>query len=141
MSSVALQVSGLKELRKALKDADAALPKALRLAMNEAAELVVTEARMDVPTVSGKARKSLRPQSTATSVRVTAGGPRAPYYPWLDFGGRVGRRKATVRPFSPDGRYLYPAYFKLRDSGQFVDVMSAALVKVAAEAGLAVTDG
>lgn len=141
MSSVALQVSGLKEFRKAVKAAGAELPKALRLAMNKAAELVVTEARPDVPQRSGRAARSIRPQSTATAVRVTEGGPKAPYMPWLDFGGRVGRRKATVRPFSPDGRFLYPAYFKLRDSGQFVDVMSAALIEVADAAGLVVTDG
>jgi hypothetical protein len=139
VSSVALQVSGLKEFRKALKAAGDDMPKALRVAMNKAAELVVDEARPDVPQESGAARKSIRPQSTGTAVRVTAGGRRAPYYPWLDFGGRVGRRKATVRPFSPDGRYLYPAYFKLRDSGAFTDVMSAALVDVAAAAGLEVT--
>lgn len=139
MSSVALNVTGLKEFRRSLKQLDGDMPKALRIAMNKAAELVVDEARPRVPTSSGRAANSIRPQSTGTAVRVTAGGPKAPYYPWLDFGGRVGRRKATVRPFSPDGRYLYPAYFKLRDSDVFVDVMSAALREVAEAAGLEVT--
>ena len=138
MSSVALQVSGLKEFRKAVKAAGNDMPKALRVAMNKAAELVVDEARPHVPKMSGRAAASIRPQSTQTAVRVTAGGRKAPYYPWLDFGGRVGRRKATVRPFSPDGRFIYPAYFKLRDEGRFVDVMSAALIDVAAAAGLEV---
>lgn len=139
MSSVAIQVSGLKEFNKALKQLDSELPKAVRLAMNEAAELVVQEARPGVPSRTGKAAKSIRAQSTRTAVRVGAGGARAPYYPWLDFGGRVGRRKATQRPFSPDGRYLYPAYFRLRDSGVFVDAMSAALAEVAKSAGLEVS--
>ncbi len=139
MSSVALNVTGLKEFRRALKTVDGELPKVLRVAMNKAADLVVQEARPGVPKSTGKAAASIKPRSTATSVRVSAGGARAPYYPWLDYGGRVGRRKATVRPFSPDGRYLYPAYFKLRDSGVFTDVMSAALIDVAAAAGLEVT--
>lgn len=139
MSSVALQVAGLKEFNAALKSLDKELPKAVRLAMNEAAELVIAEARPGIPTMSGKAAKSIRAKSTRTAVRVEGGGPRAPYYPWLDFGGRVGRRKATVRPFSPDGRYLYPAYFRLRDSGVFVDAMSKALASVAASAGLEMT--
>jgi hypothetical protein len=138
MSSVALQVSGLKEFRRSLKQLDGDLPKALRIAMNRAAELVVEEARPGVPKASGAAARSIRPQSTGVAVRVTAGGTRAPYYPWLDFGGRVGRRKATVRPFSTDGRYLYPAYFRLRDAGVFEEALAAALVDVAAAAGLEV---
>ncbi len=139
MSSAAIRITGLKEFNKALKTLDSDMPKAVRLAMNQAADVVVQEARPGVPTVTGKAAKSIRAQSTRTAVRVTEGGARAPYMPWLDFGGRVGRRKATVRPFSPDGRYLYPAYYRLRDSGVFVDAMSKALAEVARSAGLEVT--
>lgn len=135
----AIQVTGLKELNRSLKQLDADLPKAVRIALNKAADLVIGKARPDVPKRTGRAARSMRPQSTRTAVRVTAGGARAPWYPWLDFGGRVGRRKATVRPFHPDGRYLYPAYFRLRDSGEFTDVMSKALADVARSAGLEVT--
>lgn len=139
MSGVSIKITGLKEFNKSLKALDAELPKAVRVAMNKAAQLVVDEAKPHVPSRSGKAARSIRGQSTRTAVRVTAGGAKAPYYPWLDFGGRVGRRKQTQRAFSTDGRYLYPAYFKLRDSGEFVDIMSAALADVARSAGLEVT--
>jgi hypothetical protein len=136
--SDAIQVTGLRELVKTLRQISSDMPKAVRLALNQSAELVINRARPDIPTRSGKAARSIRPQSTRTAVRVSAGGNRAPYYPWLDFGGRTGRRRATVRPFHTDGRYLYPAYYKLRDSGEFTEVMSAALVEVARSAGLEV---
>ncbi len=134
----AIRIDGLREFTRGLKKLDADLPKAVRIALNKAAGLVIDEARPHVPSRSGKAARSMRGQSTRTAVRVTAGGNRAPYYAWLDFGGRVGRKKATQRAFSPDGRYLYPAYFRLRDDGSFVDVMSAALVDVATAAGIQV---
>jgi hypothetical protein len=65
------------------------------------------------------------------------GGSKAPYYPWLDFGGRVGRRHATVRPFLEHGRYIYNAYFRSR--GEFEKALEGALVDVAERAGLEVT--
>lgn len=138
MSESAIRISGLKEFTRAVKELDANMPKLIRVAMNEAADAVIGEARPEVPSRSGRAARSMRAQSTRKEVRVVAGGPRAPYYPWLDFGGRVGRRKATVRRFYADGRYLYPAYFRLRDNGRFVDIMSRALVDVAEKAGLKV---
>ena len=137
MSEV-IKITGLKEFTRSLKQLDADLPKAVRIALNKAADAVVDVARPDVPTRTGRAARSMRGQSTRSAVRVSAGGNRAPYYAWLDFGGRVGRKKATQRAFSPDGRYLYPAYFRLRDSGEFVDIMGAALNEVAESAGLAV---
>lgn len=135
----AIRIVGLKEFNRAVKKLDSDLPKLVRVALNKAADAVIDEARPDVPSRSGRAARSMRGQSTRTMVRVSAGGRRAPYYPWLDFGGRVGRRKATVRPFYTDGRFLYPAYFRLRDNGRFVDIMSEALVDVATQAGLEVT--
>lgn len=134
--SVKIQVDGLRQFTRALKQLDTDLPKMVRIALNDAAQLVIDEALPHVPKRTGKAARSMRGQSTRNAVRVTEGGNRAPYMPWLDFGGRVGRKKATRRAFSPDGRFLYPAYFRLRDDGSFVDVMSEALVDVARSAGV-----
>ena len=135
----AIKIDGLKDFSKALKEMDSDLPKALRLALNEAAKVVVDSAKPDIPTLTGKARKSVKPKSTRTAVRVTGGGNRAPYYPWLDFGGRVGRNKSVSRRFYPDGRYIYFHYFKKRDSGEFQEVLQRALINVAEQAGLEVT--
>lgn len=134
----AIRIEGLAQFSRNLRKLDSDLPKALRVAMNEAADLVVTDARALVPKRSGKAAKSIRAASTRTAVRVKAGGTRAPYYSWLDFGGRVGRKKATRRPFLKEGRYLYPTYFHLRDTGRIRRVLEKSLLDVAWQSGVEV---
>lgn len=103
----AIKIDGLDQFVRNLRKLDQNLPKALRVAFNDAAQIVIEYARPKIPVRSGRAARTLRAQSTRTAVRVTAGGKRAPYYPWLDFGGRVGRKKSVKRPFIGDGRYLY----------------------------------
>jgi hypothetical protein len=137
----AIHIDGLKEFNRALKSIDSALPKATRVALNEAADLVVSDARPKIPKRTGRAAASLRSSSTRTAVRVSGGGRRAPYLPWLDFGGRVGRNRSIVRPFIKEGRYIYHSYSRQRDSGRFVEVLSDALVNVARRAGMEVEDG
>lgn len=102
-----IRIDGLDQFVRNLRKLDKDLPKALRVAFNSAADIVIGYARPKIPVRSGRAARTLRAQSTRTAVRVTAGGKRAPYYPWLDFGGRVGRKKSVKRPFIGDGRYLY----------------------------------
>jgi len=138
VSEVAIRIDGLAQFVRDLRKIDRDLPKTMRAAMNEAADVVVGEARPNVPRRTGRAAASLRPQSTRTAVRVSGGGRRAPYYPWLDFGGRVGRGKRTRRQFLKHGRYLYPAYFAKRDSGEIQRVLERALLGVARSAGVAV---
>jgi hypothetical protein len=134
-----VKIQGLREFRNQLRDLDAGLPKALRLAFNRAAQIVVDEAQPRVPTRTGRARGSVKVRSTRMQARVQGGSRRVPYYPWLDFGGRVGRRRSVSRPFLKEGRYIYRAYFDNRE--KFVEGLTEALVQVAAEAGLEVTDG
>lgn len=134
-----IKIEGLNEFVRNLKSLDRDLPKAVRKAFNEAADVVVDDARPRVPSRSGRARRSLRSRSTQTRARVSGGGGRAPYYPWLDFGGRVGRDKSVRRPFYREGRYIYRSYFEARDSGEFERVMVKALLDVVESAGIAVT--
>lgn len=110
-----ITVTGLKEFQKGLKQVDKDLPKELRKGFNEVADLVVADVRKRVPVRSGKARLSVRSASTQTAAQIKAGGRKAPYYPWLDFGGRVGPNKSVKRPFRQGGRYLYPAIKQNRD--------------------------
>lgn len=135
----AIRIDGLAQFSRNLRKLDSDLPKALRVALNEAADLVVVGAKAKVPKRSGKAAGSIKAASTRTAVRVKAGGTRVPYYQWLDWGGRVGRKKATKRPFIKEGRYLYPTYFELRDSGQIQQVLERSLLDVARSTGLEVT--
>lgn len=129
-----IKIDGLAQFVRNLRKLDGELPKAVRVAMNAGAEVVVQYVQPRVPRRSGRAARSIRPQSTRTAVRVSAGGRRASYYPWLDFGGRVGPRKTTRRPFIPEGRYLYPAYEATR--GELYSAMARALVDVVRGAGI-----
>ena len=137
----AIKVEGLREFSRRLRAMDRDLPKGLRIALNAAAQTVVDEASPRVPRRTGRAADSLKPKSTRTLARVSGGSSRAPYYPWLDFGGRVGRRNSVARPYRRDGRYLYPAYRRLRASGAFEDALSEALAEIANKAGIEVDSG
>lgn len=132
-----VKIDGLSQFIRKLKQLDADLPKMNRKAMNEAVEIVLGYARPRVPSRTGRAASTLKAQSTQTAARVSAGGSKAPWYPWLDFGGRVGRRKATKRPFIGDGRYIYPALAAKRR--EFEEALNRALTDSAQAAGLEVT--
>jgi hypothetical protein len=104
-----VQIDGIPELRRSLRDLENGAQKELRLVLNEGADMVADEADNRVPVRSGRAAGSVRARSTQTEGRVVGGGSRAPYYPWLDMGGRVGRNKSVRRPYRKSGRYLSPA--------------------------------
>lgn len=130
----AVQIAGLAEFRRSLRALGPAAPKALRVAGNQAAALVVDTARPRVPTRSGRAAKSIKARSTQSAVKIASGGRTAPYMPWLDYGGKVGRNDTAKRPFVADGRYVYPAYHAVK--GQFEGLLRTALQTIADEAGL-----
>lgn len=134
-----IKITGLAEFNRNLRKLDNDLPKALRLAANEAGDIVVSYARPKVPDGPGRgghATSSIKAKSTRTSARVSAGGKRFPYYAWLDFGGRVGPKRSVVRPFLKTGRYLFAGYVENRDEVRqklleaFLDVARTAGVEV-----------
>jgi len=129
-----VRVEGLSRLNRALRGLNSELPKGLRLAANEAAGIVVDAARAKVSSRTGTAARSIRAASTRTASRVTAGGKRAPYLPWLDYGGRVGPNRSVRRPFISSGRYVYPAYHDNKE--EFQRILEQALQRVVTGAGL-----
>jgi hypothetical protein len=134
---VAVRVEGLRTFTRALKDVDRELPKAVRLANNRVATIVVDAARPEVPVKSGRAKATLKAKSTRTAVRVQAGSKRVPYYGWLDFGGKTGIDRSVSRPFYTAGRYIYPSYSANGD--QVVGVMVEEYSAIARDAGLDVS--
>jgi hypothetical protein len=133
-----IKVDGLSQFVRNLKKIDKDLPKAVRKSFNAAADLLLADIKPLVPVRSGAAVNTVRSTSTQTAARVSGGGKRAPYYPWLDFGGKVGRKKSTVRPFIKTGRYIYGAYYRDRDTGKFEQVMVENLLDVVRSAGIEV---
>lgn len=134
-----IKVEGLSRFSRDLRKLDNDAPKQLRLIGNKAAEVVAAEARRRAPMRTGRARKSIKASSTRTLSRVRGGGPRVPYYPWLDFGGRVGRRRSVRRQFITSGRYLYPAYSRRRAYVQAQ--ITIAMVNLAEQQGWTVARG
>lgn len=112
----AIQIHGLAEFRKALLrlDKEWSATAGLKRVGDEAAGLVVGWARPRVPFRTGRAQRSVRATSSATAAQVTGGGVRVPWYPFVDFGGRVGRKRVVRRAFVPEGRYIYPGYAAVR---------------------------
>lgn len=126
-----VHVSGLSELRKALKDVDPAVRKQLPKTMKQVGEVIVADARRRINAdVSHKPRTKgqKRPGRSAASLRVTSSGLKVyiqggkasvPYFGWLDFGGTLyptgRRRNKQRRPVLKHGRYIYPAIDASRD--------------------------
>lgn len=115
MTDLKISVGGLAALSRGLKKIDADAPRQMRLCFNAAADLLVDRTKPTVPEKSGAARRSIKARSTRTSARVGVGGRKAPYFPWLDFGGqgRIAGRPAA-RDFLKEGRYIYPTLRKIR---------------------------
>jgi len=125
-----VEVKGLRDLRRALKDLEGTTPTALRDGLAELSGIVAAAAQARMPERSGRARASVVVRRQSASAAIATGGSKAPYYPWLDFGGRVGPKKATVRPFFKVGRYLYPALADKREEiGRRLDVLLADLAQ------------
>ena len=136
-----IKIEGLAEFSRNLKKLNADLPKVLRIANNEAANLIASRARAKVPQGPGKgghAASSVKAASTRTEGRVKGGGKRYAYYPWLDFGGHVGKKRSVRRPFIKTGRYIFDTYEDNRK--QVEEVMTEALIDVARQAGVEVED-
>ena len=132
-----ITVKGIPDLQKALRQIDKDLPKELAAGLAEAAEIVVRHAKPLVPRRTGAAQGSMKVRRQQRAAAVVVGGAKAPYYPWLDFGGRVGRNKSIARPFIKAGRYIYPT-LKDRDAEVKAKV-DEVLERLAKQAGFETT--
>jgi HK97 gp10 family phage protein len=137
MAEQPIRIEGLAKFTRAVKQVDRNLGKTVRLALNSAAQFIVDKAKPLIPRRTGRAAASVKVASTQTTARISAGGTRAPYYPWLDFGGTVGPGKTSARPFFKAGRYLYPTLGEHR--AEVVALAERELAAVAEAAGLDVT--
>ena len=111
-----VQVTGLREFSSALKKLDANLSQELKAHFLVIATRISGIIASRVPSLSGRAARSVKAHGTMKGATITAGSASVPYYPWLDFGGNVGRGKSVQRPFVPEGRYMYPAIHDEREA-------------------------
>jgi hypothetical protein len=130
-----IKVRGLRDFQAALKAMDGESQKQLRIVLNTVSESVAAGARRRVPRKTGKAAASIKVASSQREARIKAGGAKAGYYPWLDYGGKLPQ--GGRRPFVPQGRHLYPTYHAQKDS--IGPALEKALTDLARSAGLEVT--
>lgn len=133
-----IKITGLREFTRDLRKINADLPKVLRMANNDVAQLIVDWAKPKVPKKTGAAARTIRVASTRTEVRVREGSAKVPYAPWLDFGGRVGRARSIKRSFYSDGRYLWPGLVANREAA--TERLVDRLIEVCRDAGVEVTE-
>ena len=140
-----VKVQGLREVVAALREADAEVPKRLREYLLPIARLVAARTAAKVPRDTGDAAGSVSARAGQRGASVAVGGASAPYFPWLDYGGSVGKGHrpgvpwsgSVVRPWMPGGRYVYPTIAEHRD--EIAEAALDAVERSATDAGLKVS--
>lgn len=163
---IKMEMKGLSELLASMRKVAPEAKREFTAELKTIGKMVAEDAAAEMPRRRGKARRSVKVKVVTRrgfeGVQINEGGAVAPYTPWLDFGGSVGRgRRSTarvtlhgggrvtvqrggsrgsgsvVRPYIKDGRYLYPAYYRRYDD--MVAATLDAVRKAANTAGLEVT--
>lgn len=132
-----IQITGLREFVRGLKAMDRNHAKKVRKIFNKAAKIIVADARPRVPVgppAGGHASVSIKAASTQNAAKVSEGGSKYPYMPWLDFGGKVGHNNSVVRPFFKSGRFIWKSFKEKRPD--VLESLQQGLVELAREAGL-----
>lgn len=148
-----VNVTGLRELRSALRKVDKSLLPELRDELKGAVEIVAADVRSSMPKDTGRAAASVRAVARGNTIYLVGGKARVPYYGWLEFGGKlpdkrprtkkalagngfgpVAKAKGAVRDKVREGRYMYPAI--RRKTPQIVEAAGDAFDNAARKAGL-----
>lgn len=120
-----IEMTGLRELQARLREADRALPREIRLGLNEIVNVIMLpaiHAKMQAQFVlplgkkkpggkarSGKLASRTRGTSQQRLGQITEGSAAQPYAGWWEFGGTThSSRGMTQRTFIHEGRTLYP---------------------------------
>lgn len=133
MSDTKINIRGIRELNRSLKQVDSQLPKQLKDEFKSLATDVAGKIQSKVPTLTGRARSSVKPRATSRGAGIAFGGSKAEYYPWLDFGGKVGRKKSIYRDFIKEGRYVYPTLREMNP--EIADRVDKIIEEVSEKAG------
>lgn len=128
--------TGLTDYVRNLRTLRKLAPKALESSLEKCAKYLISEVKPQVPRRTGRAQDSVQARPSRSKVFIEGGGSKAPWYPWIDFGGRVGINKSVVRPFIKQGRYLYPTMQSRQP--QMEKILLAGLVELGGNAGIEV---
>lgn len=117
-----IRVTGLRELRRALKDAADRSPKEIQQANKQAAEVVARAGQAHAvrgPHQGGGTvvpfADSIKAQATAGKGIVAFGGTRSPHGPPIEFGGTLRRHASEKRTRVQSQPAVFPAIRSERD--------------------------
>lgn len=148
---MSVRFHGVPQFVAALKAIDVALPGQLKQEFLGVAADVASNVSGRIPKLTGKAAGSVKPRATTRGASIAAYGSAAPYGPWLDFGGSVGRghrpgvawsgaiKRAWMGKPAGEGRYLYPAIRANRKN--IIEGADDAVEKLAKRAGFETRGG
>lgn len=115
MPGPAIQIRGLGELSRALKDVDDELPKELRRGLKAIADKVASGIRGRAPKgPSGKFSSRIVGRATQKSASISWPRTAVPYAGFVEFGnvtgrgGGIGPGDSNPRPYRQEGRYIFP---------------------------------
>lgn len=129
-----IRMRGLPEFNRALMRASELTTEARQEVSKEASQLAVAWAHGRIPKRTGRAARSVRVVRFGAVYGVQGGDEKTRYYPWLDFGGRTGKRKSVVRQYIDGGRYIYPGI--AATAAQAQNVLEKAVADVISRSGL-----
>jgi hypothetical protein len=116
MPSAAVEVDGLRELRRDLKRAGAQFPKELRAVNLKTAEVVAAEVRRLAPKGPHQGGGTVRPivasvraLASQSRAQVAVGGARTPHAAVHNYGGTIPRFNSTARTTILPYPYIEPA--------------------------------
>jgi hypothetical protein len=130
-----VKVTGLREVNAALKEVESGLPKAMQGKLKGIAEHVAETARGMVPRRTGAAAGSIRARATqrGAGIAFSDSDGSVSYFPWLNFGGRVGRHGSIERSTVTPDRYIYSTILTERE--ETMRAVDEAVKEVAGRAG------
>ena len=98
MVVASVHITGLRELRAALRQVDKEIAGELREGLKDAVNIISEDVKRQIPSRSGKAAGSVRAVSGGNTIWLVGGGARVPYYGWLEFGGKLpGKHPASKK--------------------------------------------
>lgn len=97
---VGVTVTGLPELKRALRSADSDRKAEFKTEQKDASRKVAILTRTALPNNTGKTINKVSARQASTAINAEWAG-------WLSFGGKRPRDK-VARPFIPEGRFLFP---------------------------------
>lgn len=128
-NGVSIRVLGIRELVSAFRAVDREIPSEMKTSLFGIVASIAGKIASKFPYVGGGAAGSVKPKASPRGGAIVFGGTAAPYAPWLDFGGRVGRNKSISRPFIRKGRYVYPTIAESHD--EIARKVEEAVIRVA----------